>query len=76
MLGLSGGKGTPAVLIALGMVNALTPRSIAFPLGFAAMLGASGVFAASGEWLGSLARPGAGGRRRPTRTMRPTSRSA
>ena len=53
-LGLSGGRGTPAVLIALGMVNALTPRSIAFPLGFAAMLVASGVFAASGEWLGSL----------------------
>ncbi len=50
-LGVSGGRGTPLALIAMGMVNALTPRSAGFSWAFSAMLGASAVFAVSGEWL-------------------------
>ncbi len=50
-LGISGGRATPATLIAMGMVDALTPRSAPFAGVFAAILGVSGLFAASGEWL-------------------------
>jgi tetratricopeptide (TPR) repeat protein len=51
-LGIAGGRATPAALIAMGMLSALTPRSASFEWGFAAMIAASVVFAASGEWLG------------------------
>ena len=41
----------------MGMVNALTPRSISMPLGLVAMLAASGACAAATQWLGLVARP-------------------
>jgi tetratricopeptide (TPR) repeat protein len=50
-LGLSGGRAVTLGLIALGMVNALTTRSISMPLGLLAMVGAMAVYAATAEWL-------------------------
>ena len=51
-LGMSGGRITPLALMALGMVNALTTRSIAMPMGLMLLIAASCVYAASAEWLG------------------------
>ena len=62
-LAISGGKGTPAALIALGMANALTSRSAAFHWGLITLVGASSVLAAACEWLGAwLVRQRAAGR--------------
>ena len=74
-LGISGGKATPAALIALGMVNALTTRSASFSWGFGAMLVASAVLATSCEWLGVWL-AGVAPPTRPTRMTPPTSRLA
>ena len=60
-LGLSGGRITPLALIALGMMNALTSRSISMPMGFAVMVAGSCLYAAASERLGAWL-----GRSRPT----------
>ncbi len=60
-LAISGGKATPAALIALGMASALTTRSASFAWGFGAMLAASAALAAACEWLAAwLASRGTG----------------
>ena len=75
-LGLSGGRGTPAVLIALGMVNALHAPVDRLPPRLRGDARGLGRLRGLGRVAGLPGSPGAGGRRRPTRTMRPTSRSA
>jgi tetratricopeptide (TPR) repeat protein len=53
VLGLPGGAQTPAMLLSLGALDALTPCSVPFAWGFAAMLGAAGLYVAAVERLDS-----------------------